>query len=256
MYSSIQARIGLTVNEIFVATTQTSQQVEENAYRLAEILRVHTATQTLLQRAMSKHESERVLLNKSPLQLVPDRIDRTTTIGITMSKPKIIECYARCACNCHKRRIMNLTPLMRSVFGNLFIGYNGSPLWSQQCSEATCLRLSVSSATVTYSFPHWLLHRAVVFAFHNSATPALSLKFPRILPGDADIFYFIRSGNVDSVRSLFTKGLASPCDISNIDGITTLHIAIDAQSSNIEMCRLLLAEGADPHVQGSTPFSK
>ena len=59
--------------------------------------------------------------------------------------------------------------------------------------------------------------------------PVASLKVQRTVPGSADIFTFTKLGDVDGIRTLFEKGLASPHDVQFDSGITPLHVGISSQ---------------------------
>jgi hypothetical protein len=57
------------------------------------------------------------------------------------------------------------------------------------------------------------------------AGPVVSLKMNRTVSGDADIFYYAKTGNVERMKYLFENGLASPHDVSASSGITALHVS-------------------------------
>ena len=56
------------------------------------------------------------------------------------------------------------------------------------------------------------------------AGPVASLEVRRTIPGDAEIFAYAKSGNVDGMKSLFQRGLASPHDVQYDSGVTALHV--------------------------------
>lgn len=77
--------------------------------------------------------------------------------------------------------VMNLTPFLQRLVGTLFVGYTGSPLLTEQCSETSCLQRTTPSVSVTYYFPQWLLQRAIIFSFANSVTPSARSRYPECL---------------------------------------------------------------------------
>ncbi len=54
-----------------------------------------------------------------------------------------------------------------------------------------------------------------------------SLRFPKVVSVDAAIMEYARCGNVDGMKRLFSKGLASPHDVSSPNGYTLLHVRGD-----------------------------
>ncbi|KAI9716433.1 MAG: hypothetical protein M1812_005328 [Candelaria pacifica] len=74
--------------------------------------------------------------------------------------------------------------------------------------------------------------------------PEISLRFPKIISVDAAIMDYARRGNVDGMKRLFSKGLASPHDVSSLNGYTYA-----ASNRHAEACRFLLEAGADAYIQ-------
>jgi hypothetical protein len=68
-----------------------------------------------------------------------------------------------------------------------------------------------------YYFPKWLVDRAIYFALINSVEPTASLKIPRIIDPEAQIFICTARGDLDGVRKLFEERTASPNDIKGND---------------------------------------
>ncbi|KAI9746981.1 MAG: hypothetical protein M1835_002281 [Candelina submexicana] len=77
--------------------------------------------------------------------------------------------------------------------------------------------------------------------------PEISLRYPKIISVDATIIDYARRGNVDGMKRLFSKGLASLHDVSSLNGYTVLHYA--ASNRHSEACRFLLKAGADLYLQ-------
>jgi hypothetical protein len=46
-----------------------------------------------------------------------------------------------------------------------------------------------------------------------------------MVPGNASVFTFAVLGNLDGIKSLFNKGLASPYDVCVSNGRTALHVS-------------------------------
>ncbi|KAI9717675.1 MAG: hypothetical protein M1812_004620 [Candelaria pacifica] len=72
----------------------------------------------------------------------------------------------------------------------------------------------------------WISHRAVRVAYSNSSQgPFFTLRFSPVVPNDALVFEFAKTGNVEGMRSLFGKGLASAWD-TDMRGYTPLHFLL------------------------------
>jgi hypothetical protein len=66
----------------------------------------------------------------------------------------------------------------------------------------------------------------------------------RVVPRNADIFRYVRRGEVSIVRSLFLMGRASPVDTTQ-GGLGLLHISCNR--NHLMLTRFLLEAGADIH---------
>jgi hypothetical protein len=108
---------------------------------------------------------------------------------------------------------------------------------------------------ITYFFPQWFLARIITFTMTNipMAGPVASLRVQRTVPGTADHFTYAKSGDVDSLKSLFVNSLASPHDVHFESGITALHLAISHQQVNV--CQFLLQANADPFLVDGSNWS-
>ena len=94
-----------------------------------------------------------------------------------------------------------------------------------------------------------------------------NLSFPRVVPNDAEVFKFVRQGNVDGVRSIFAMGSGAPSDTAS-DGTGLLHVCpllcsiskslcfvelillikydqAAVRHGSVEMIEYLIQEGAD-----------
>lgn len=152
-------------------------------------------------------------------------------VGIRAVQFPRTSCTPWCSCTCHQERRFRTPRVLEQFIGSLFIGYSGLPVLRSSCSERTCHLRSQPLTYVTYFFPKWFLSRMVTFMMTVTplAGPVASLKVQRTVPGSADIFTFAKLGDVDGIRALFEKGLASPHDVQFDSGITPLHVGISSQ---------------------------
>ncbi len=58
----------------------------------------------------------------------------------------------------------------------------------------------------------------------SNAGPSLQLKTLRRIPDSAEAITFAMNGNIEGVKSLFGRGLASPVDVSDTRGYSLLRV--------------------------------
>ncbi|KAI9721239.1 MAG: hypothetical protein M1812_002400 [Candelaria pacifica] len=99
-------------------------------------------------------------------------------------------------------------------------------------------------ASVTIQPNRWISSRgfSISYSHHGQAWfPSLRFRQFNLRSEDSLIFEFCSTGNVDGVRSLFSRGEASPFD-TDAEGWTPLHYAASAQHP--ALCKLLIHKGA------------
>lgn len=80
-------------------------------------------------------------------------------------------------------------------------------------------------------------------SYYHQAGPSLQLDILRIIPDNSQCINFAVNGNIDGLRFLFARGLASPRDVSSTRGYSLLRWAL--YSKQYETCQFLLQSGAD-----------
>lgn len=86
--------------------------------------------------------------------------------------------------------------------------------------------------------------------------PTISLSFPRVIPGGSTIFRYIRMGSTEGMKDLFRAGQASAGDICGSSGLSVLSYALMSYAMYggcVEVCEILISEGADPYMVNNTP---
>jgi hypothetical protein len=148
-----------------------------------------------------------------------------SAIRVRASHYRRTQCEGWCSCLCHRPRYVQTPQSLDFLLGSLFMGYSGLPAQSQSCSERSCRQQSIPTVKVTYHFPQWLLGRAIQFALSISHMkgPELILRTLRVIPANSPIITYAVKGNLDGIKSLFNKGLASPFDVID-NGRTALHV--------------------------------
>ncbi|KAK3377231.1 hypothetical protein B0T24DRAFT_237089 [Lasiosphaeria ovina] len=157
-------------------------------------------------------------------------------------------CRSRCACRCHTARRVKTPAWAAAAVGNMFLGYSVSPLVRfRACNDLTCQQNSQRGIRIAYYFPRWFLDRMVEVICNWGPIDGhrVSIRTPRLVAPDADVFAFASKGNVEGLRMLFSRGEASPFDVSAVNGRSALNLATMEQEPRT--CQFLIQAGANPH---------
>lgn len=76
--------------------------------------------------------------------------------------PFVLTCRSGCPCACHLQQKSSTPALLNRVFGRLFVGYTGLPIFSPKCSVSTCTKSRASQVNLEYWFPLGSLSSAIV----------------------------------------------------------------------------------------------
>ena len=167
-----------------------------------------------------------------------NKVPHIRGIAIRASHHTGIFCNNLCPCACHRRQELRTPDFVRPILGHLFIGYSGLPGLQSPCDNGRCKRMRSTAIMVEYWFPLWLLAQIVqlVFALHPVSGPQLQLRTLRRIPDSAQCISFALNGNIEGIKSLFSRGLASVNDISQSRDFTILRV-----SSSTPLPKSLLA---------------
>ena len=207
LYSSHQNRIGLTVNEISIVSSQILTSQLRAGERTEGQLNEHT---TLLTRILSNQSNLHDLFlndSKNHENSPPRSFVRVKAYARHWNFPS---CKPNCLCNCHCLRQLFPPPVLRNVFGALFIGYCGHPTRTIRCSEASCQAQSGFAFCVNYLFPSWFLRKALTVTLMAAAAEevSVSLKIRTVVPLAAESIHLARSDDVAGLRHLFSRGVS------------------------------------------------
>ncbi|KAK3394956.1 ankyrin repeat-containing domain protein [Podospora didyma] len=156
-------------------------------------------------------------------------------------------CQAACRCSCHSALDEKTPAFMDGLLGQLFVGFTGWPMLSAKCDSAACTGQRTSSVSLEYWFPPGICWSQIVrlsLAYEANVGPSLQLNTLRRVPDSSQCVSFALEGNIDGLKNLFNRGLASPRDVSSTRGYTLLRWALYGQQ--YETCKFLMAAGADP----------
>jgi len=137
-------------------------------------------------------------------------------------------CPQLCSCICHKLSRIRFPRILIPLTGFLSITVSGLYMGYDPCNETTCLRRSIPRAELFYRFPPWLLARVLhlFVGILPREGPAASLRITRVVADDAEIMNLAKAGDVEGVRSLFQRRLASPNDVNSSCEVPILSVSI------------------------------
>ena len=156
-------------------------------------------------------------------------------------------CRPGCPCRCHVQTRSSTPGLIDRVFGQLFVGYAGLPLVNAKCDADWCEKNQAAQVSVEYWFPLgfvWSKILRLQMTYQPHIGPQFELNTLRRVPDSAQCVNFALQGNIDSLKYLFKKGLASPRDVSTTRGYSVLRWAM--YGKQYQTCKFLVQAGADP----------
>jgi hypothetical protein len=82
-----------------------------------------------------------------------------------------------------------------------------------------------TSSYLRYRTPTWVANQIwEICNMKARNTWTCHLRVYHVIPRDSLLFEFIQKDNIDAVKALFSKGLASPFDRDDVKGETPLHV--------------------------------
>ncbi len=152
---------------------------------------------------------------------------RAESIGVRVIK-HISTCTRGCPCACHKQRRSSTPALLERIIGQIFVDYAGLPILSQKCNIPSCTKRQSPHVRMEYWFPLGFVWSQIVhlqISYLQNAGPQMQLNFLRRVPDSATCIDFALFGNIDGLKDLFARGLASPRDVSSTRGYSVLRVS-------------------------------
>ena len=137
-------------------------------------------------------------------------------------------CPTTCVCSCHTRVKTPAPAFIDRVLGRLFVRTAGIPFLSTKCDYHACKSSQAPRVTVEYWFPLHVFWSQIVrlqVGFHASMGPQFSLRSLRRVPDSAQCVHYAIHGNIEGLKDLFGRGLASPWDVSSTRGYTLSRVS-------------------------------
>ena len=172
-------------------------------------------------------------------------------------------CNSDCRCACHTSKRSSTPTVMDRILGKLFVGYAGIPLLNDKCDVKECDKSQIPHVNMEYWFPLGLFWSQIVrlqLGYQSHLGPQVSLSMLRRVPDSAPCVNFALDGNIDGLKDLFKRGLASPKDVSSTRGYSILRVSYQNSGScsvadrsqwalygkQYQTCKFLVNAGADP----------
>lgn len=139
-------------------------------------------------------------------------------------------CNGSCTCCCHPKRRIQFTETLSSLTGSMCLSYVGGQI-SRSCDQSSCKRKLHTTFKLTYYFPRWFLIKvvSVLLSFDPAGSPNMSMQMPCIRPDTSRIFHLATAGDIEGMKLMFERGLASPNDVSDTFGYSVLHVSVIPQ---------------------------
>jgi len=161
----------------------------------------------------------------TPRRAQHEKMEHPNSVSVRVSQYSA--CRPGCPCACHSQ-IKSATPgLADRVMGQLFVGYTGLPLISRKCDTEICRKSQTPSVSLEYWFPLgfvWSQIFRLQMTYQSNVGPQFELQSLRRVPDSAQCVNFALNGNVDGLKDLFIRGLASPRDVSSTRGYSILRV--------------------------------
>lgn len=209
-----------------------AEQVQSN--QMSQIGPLYTTAQTYRNRAIPSKG------------LTGTLTPRVEGMGIRVS-PYTVACRSGCTCECHLQQKSKSPAFLNRFLGQLFVGYAGLPVLSSKCNLASCQKPQSSNLSLEYWFPFGFLSSTIVRlqAGHQPNMGTLfQLDTLRRVPDTAQCVTMAQTGDIEGLKYLFSRGLASPRDVSSTRGYSLLRWALYAKQ--YDTFKFLVYSGADP----------
>ncbi|KAL9043664.1 MAG: hypothetical protein Q9214_003154 [Letrouitia sp. 1 TL-2023] len=180
-------------------------------------------------------------------RLAREKSEDKSSDSVGVQVTRYTACRPGCSCACHLQRKTATPGFVDRVIGQMFVGYSGLPLLNRACDTEICEKAQGPSVSVEYWFPMGFLWSQIVrlqLSYQSQLGPQVSLSSLRRVPDSAQCVNFALNGNVDGLKKLFVRGLASPRDVSSTRGYSVLRWAMYGRQ--YQTCKFLVNAGADP----------
>lgn len=250
MEENLQTSLVRHRDDLAESLTHISQQVDQRIGNVEELLKVQTAqmqASQFIQLGTSYGRrpsySRPAIVSRQRTQ--HEKVNSSEDIGMRVTR--YAACARGCPCRCHIQTRSSTPGMVDRVFGQMFVGYAGLPLISAKCDTDTCEKHQAAHISVEYWFPIgfvWSKILRLQLTYQPNIGPQFELSTLRRVPDSAQCVNFALTGNINGLKDLFKRGLASPVDVSTTRGYSILRWAM--YGKQFQTCKFLLHAGADP----------
>jgi hypothetical protein len=158
---------------------------------------------------------------------IKNKHEEIYNVDITAVQRAISPCTESCSCICHSSRRITFPKFVVPLLGFLSITLSGPFPGYNRCSETSCLQRSILHTHISYRFPRWFLARILRLSLgvYPGEGPVGTLRVNRVVADEAEIMDFVKSGNLEGVKSLFQQRLASPNDVNFSCDVPILNVS-------------------------------
>ena len=222
--------------------TQVYEQVDQRVSRVEEMLKAQSdqvqASQLSQVGPLYKVRPLNQKRGSSPAytHIVQSQPARSEGVRVRLNQ-YAATCRSGCHCACHKSKTSATPGLVDRVLGKLFVGYAGLPLLSPKCDSEQCEKGQVTHVNLEYWFPLGFFWSQIVrlqVGYQANIGPQLQLSTLRRIPDSAQCVNFALNGNIEGLKDLFKRGLASPRDVSRTRGYSILRVGLSFAESSQE----------------------
>ena len=136
-------------------------------------------------------------------------------------------CRSGCPCSCHVQGRSSTPGIVDRVFGKMFVGYAGLPFLSPTCNTSSCEKSQAAHVSLEYWFPFGFVWSQIIrfrLTYEPNVGPQFELSSLRRVSDSAQCVNYALNGNIDGLKDLFRRGLASPRDVSTTRGYSVLRV--------------------------------
>ena len=153
-----------------------------------------------------------LLLRSSKSQSCKNNTPKIDGVAINVSQ-FALACPKTCVCSCHMQTKALVPAFLNRVLGQLFAGTAGVPVISIKCSYHACKSTLMPQLSVEYWFPLGVFWSQIVrlqVSYNASLGPQFNLRSLRRVHDSAPCVHYSMEGNIEGLKGLFARGLASP----------------------------------------------